>query len=192
MPRWMEWLVAFAGSILLLPLFGIIALAVRLEDAGPVWHRPLRTGEGGRRFRMLKFRTMVRNAASLGPPITTRNDGRITAVGAFLRRHKLDELPQLFNVLSGDMGFVGPRPEDPAIADRYPERLRGIFRYRPGITSPASIAFRSEESLIPPDRWESVYLTELLPKKTAMDAGYMQTRTLVSDIVVILKTLFHG
>lgn len=174
-----------------MPLFGILSLCILLDSKGPVFFRPLRVGKGGRLFRMVKFRTMIANAAAQGPPITVKTDRRITRVGAFLRKTKLDELPQLFNILAGDMGFVGPRPEDSGIAGRYPLPLRDIFRFRPGITSPASMAFRSEEEMIPAERWDEVYFSEILPKKVSLDIQYMEKRTGWSDFQIILQTLFH-
>jgi lipopolysaccharide/colanic/teichoic acid biosynthesis glycosyltransferase len=190
MPQFIEWIIAFLGGLVLLPLFGILSLFVILDSKGPVFFRPLRVGKGGKRFRMMKFRTMTANAASQGPPITVQTDRRITQVGRFLRKTKLDELPQLFNILRGEMGFVGPRPEDPSIAAKYPPRLMGIFRFRPGITSPASMAYRAEEEMIPPDRWEEMYFGEILPKKVEADAAYMEQRTAWSDLMLILKTVF--
>jgi lipopolysaccharide/colanic/teichoic acid biosynthesis glycosyltransferase len=191
MPRIIEWIIAFLGGLVLLPLFGILSLVIILDSRGPVFFRPQRVGKSGKRFRMVKFRTMTADAASQGPPITVRTDRRITRVGAFLRKTKLDELPQLFNILFGDMGFVGPRPEDPSIAEKYPQPLMGIFRFRPGITSPASMAFRAEEEMIPRDRWESVYFGEILPKKVEADVAYMEKKTVWSDFQVIIWTVFH-
>jgi lipopolysaccharide/colanic/teichoic acid biosynthesis glycosyltransferase len=177
--------------MVLLPLFGILSAVILLDSKGTVFYRPLRVGKGGKLFRMMKFRTMVAGAAGQGPPITVSADPRITRMGRFLRKTKLDELPQLFNVLAGDMGFVGPRPEDPAIAEKYPQPLREIFRFRPGITSPASIAFRSEEEMIPADSWDEVYFCDILPKKVEADVEYMEKKTVWSDLVVIFRTVFH-
>jgi lipopolysaccharide/colanic/teichoic acid biosynthesis glycosyltransferase len=191
LPRFIEWILAFLGGLVLLPLFGILSLVVILDSKGPVFFRPQRVGKDGRRFRMMKYRTMTADAASQGPPITVKTDRRITRVGRFLRKTKLDELPQLFNILSGDMGFVGPRPEDPSIAEKYPSRLMGIFRFRPGITSPASMAFRAEEEMIPAERWEKVYFGEILPMKVEADVRYMEKKTFFSDMGIILKTVFH-
>jgi lipopolysaccharide/colanic/teichoic acid biosynthesis glycosyltransferase len=191
MPRFLEFIISFVGLVLFSPLFFLIAVLIPLESKGPVFYKAHRTGRGGKTFFMWKFRSMVSDADIKGPAVTTRRDSRITAVGSFIRRTKLDELPQLINVLTGDMGFVGPRPEDPKIVRHYTESQKMIFRYRPGITSPASITFRAEEELIPAGEWEAVYLKEILPKKLEMDLLYMEKATMWSDIKIIFKTIFN-
>jgi lipopolysaccharide/colanic/teichoic acid biosynthesis glycosyltransferase len=191
MPRFLEICVSLAGLVLLSPVFLAAAVLVRLDSRGPVFHRAARSGKNGVQFEMLKFRTMASGASGKGTPITTRNDSRITAAGSFLRRTKLDELPQLVNVFRGDMGFVGPRPEDPGIVKKYSKEQKRILRYRPGITSPASILFRAEEELIPPERWEKVYLNDILPRKLETDLRYMEGATIWSDLKVIMKTVLN-
>ena len=190
MPRFLEIFLSLVGLVLFSPVFIVIALFVRLDSKGPIFFHPLRIGLNGELFRMVKFRTMASGTAGQGPPITVKTDPRITRVGAFLRKEKLDELPQLFNVLKGNMGFVGPRPEDPVIAEKYPDNFRSIFRFRPGITSPASLEFQSEEEMIPADRWEPVYFGDILPKKVKMDVRYMENATFWSDMRVIFQTVF--
>ena len=129
------------------------------------------------------------DADQIGPPITTVNDSRITRIGKVLRKTKLDELPQLFNVLIGQMSLVGPRPEDPSIVKEYSEEQRKILNYKPGITSPASILFRSEEKMITAEKWEKEYLEEILTKKLEVDLNYMNSANYLSDLKVIFKTV---
>jgi lipopolysaccharide/colanic/teichoic acid biosynthesis glycosyltransferase len=136
------------GLIVLSPLLAIIALAIRLDSAGPVFHRTTRVGKNGKPFRLVKFRSMIAGADQQGSGITAAGDARITRIGAFLRRRKLDELPQLWNVLMGQMSFVGPRPEDPRYVEHYTEEQRQVLAARPGITSPASLVYRHEERIL--------------------------------------------
>jgi lipopolysaccharide/colanic/teichoic acid biosynthesis glycosyltransferase len=143
----------------------------------------------GKTFNLLKFRSMVVNADRIGPGLTVKGDNRITPVGRILRKIKLDELPQLINVLKGEMEFVGARPEDPRYLTRYSPREREILNYRPGITSPASIAYRREEELLEGQGSEEQYFSEILPRKLALDLEYMQNRTLLSDLRVVIETL---
>lgn len=128
----------------------------------------------------------------MGPPVTTSNDVRITRIGKLLRKTKLDELPQLLNVLFGQMSLVGPRPEDPSIVKEYSEEQRKILNFRPGITSPASILFRSEEKMITAEKWKKEYLEEILTKKLEVDLNYMNSADYLSDLKVIMKTVLPG
>ncbi|MBN2103826.1 sugar transferase [bacterium] len=192
MPVWLEWIIAISGLIVLLPVYGIIALCVVIETKGPVLYRAIRIGYGESRFEMLKFRTMDHHADKNGPPITTRNDPRITRVGRWLRKNKLDELPQLINIIRGEMKFVGPRPEDPGIIEKYSEKEKRIFQFKPGITSPASLRYRDEENQISQESWEQVYLKEILPKKIEMDLKYMKNATVWSDFKIMFQTVFKA
>ena len=133
---------------------------------------------------------MIANAATLGPGITAQNDPRITGVGRFLRRTKIDELPQLINVLTGDMSIVGPRPEDPRYVTQYTPEQREILRVRPGITSAASLTYRNEEGMLKGQDWETVYRTQILPAKLEIDLAYLSKRTLSSDLLLIARTIF--
>ena len=178
------------GLVILSPLFLGVAMVIKLDSSGPVFYRARRVGKGGKLFDLYKFRSMVANAAQRGPGITTSGDDRITRVGRFLRQTKIDELPQLINVLLGDMSLVGPRPEDPRYVAQYtPEQLQ-ILKVRPGITSAASFIYRREEELLNGEDWEKKYCEEILPKKLSVDLEYINNRTLGSDIKLILKTLF--
>jgi lipopolysaccharide/colanic/teichoic acid biosynthesis glycosyltransferase len=182
--------VAGLALLVCLPLLAMIALAVRIDTAGPVLHRSRRCGRGGEPFTLLKFRTMVVGAASMGPPVTAGGDPRITRVGRLLRATKFDELPQLFNVVRGDMSLVGPRPEDPRYVAGYTDEQRRILAHRPGLTSPATLAFRNEEDLLAKaGNVEAYYPDVVLPKKLAIDLEYFDRRTLRGDLRVLGRTL---
>ena len=177
-----------AGLIVLSPVFLVVGAAVWAQDRGPVFFRQERVGQGGRSFRIHKFRSMrVSNAGSL---VTSAHDNRITPVGAFLRKSKLDELPQLIDVLTGDMSLVGPRPEVPRFVAMWPEDARGeILSVRPGISDPAAIAFRHEQDeLAAAEDPERHYIDVILPKKVAMYRDYVRTRSFLGDLRVILGT----
>jgi lipopolysaccharide/colanic/teichoic acid biosynthesis glycosyltransferase len=175
--------------VVTLPLWLVLAAAVKMSSKGPVFFRGERLGEDARVFRIWKFRSMRVDVAGGGAAITVAGDERITAVGKVLRATKLDELPQLLNVLRGEMSLVGPRPESPRYLDHYPAEVRAVLGFRPGITSPASIAFRHEEQILAQaEDWERLYIEEVLPKKAALDLEYCRRRTFRSDIGVILRT----
>jgi len=186
--------VTVAGALLLLflPLVGPLAVLVKLSTPGPAFFVQERVGRGGRRFRMLKLRTMVRDASQRGRQLTVEGDPRITPIGHCLRRLKLDELPQLWNVLRGDMSLVGPRPEVPRYVACYDDRQRGVLRTRPGITDPASIAYRHEERVLrgasDPDR---LYREQVMPAKIALSLDYLEHRTVLSDLQILASTALH-
>jgi len=171
------------------PLVALGAL-VRATSPGPALFAQERVGRGGRRFRIFKLRTMVDGAAARGPSVTAAGDPRVTPLGRLLRRTKLDELPQLWNVLRGDMSFVGPRPEVPRYVARYRPEDRAVLTVRPGITDPASIAFRDEESILArqPDR-ERAYVEAVLPQKLALNRAYIAHQSFAMDLMIIAKTL---
>jgi lipopolysaccharide/colanic/teichoic acid biosynthesis glycosyltransferase len=177
------------GLVVLSPLFAVIAIAVHLNSKGPVFYRARRVGRYGKEFRLYKFRSMVADADQKGPGITSANDARITPVGRFVRRTKLDELPQLLNVLRGEMSLVGPRPEDPRYVALYTPEQRAILRYCPGITSMASLVYRDEERLLAGDDWERKYIDEVMSAKLAIDLEYAQCATLFTDIGLIFRTI---
>jgi lipopolysaccharide/colanic/teichoic acid biosynthesis glycosyltransferase len=189
MSRVFEVGLAVTGLVVLLPLLAAAALIVKLHDGGPVLFRGIRVGRNGKLFSLYKFRTMVPDAEKTGAAITASGDQRITPVGRRLRRYKIDELPQLINVLKGEMSFVGARPEDPAYVSLYDDRQREILAYKPGITGPASLAFRDEESLLTGADWQQKYIREVLPRKLALDISYMRRRTFFTDMRIILRTL---
>lgn len=187
--RLLDVVAAAAGLALLSPLFLAIAAAIKLDSPGPVFYRARRVGRYGQEFRLYKFRSMVADADRRGPGITAAGDRRVTRVGRFLRRTKLDELPQLINVLKGEMSLVGPRPEDPRYVALYTPEQRRVLEARPGITSAASLAFRHEEQLLSGPDWEQVYRTQVMPAKLALDLDYLDRRTLASDLALIWRTI---
>ncbi len=189
--RVFDVVVALGGlAVFGLPMLAI-ALWIRLDSAGPVFFRQQRVGRAGRTFMIHKFRTMVADAPSLGPAITVGHDPRITRAGAWLRRAKLDELPQLIDVLAGHMSIVGPRPEVPQYVALYPAALRDrVLSVRPGITDPVSLRFVDEGELLAraadPER---EYREVILPAKLQAAAAYAAQATLWSDLGVIGRTL---
>jgi len=187
--RLFDFIVSAIGFFTVSPALAMVAVFIKLDSAGPVFFHASRVGAHGRPFTMFKFRSMVKDASSRGPGITTGGDARVTRVGAVLRRFKIDELPQLFNVLNGDMSFVGPRPEDPRYVAAYTPEQRRALSVRPGITSPASLIYRSEESLLTGDDWERKYVTEILPHKLAVEVDYIGKRNFREDLRIIVRTV---
>ena len=193
MRRLFEFTVAAAGLLVLSPLLMILAAAVRLIDGGPCFYRHARVGRAGRVFRMWKFRTMVVDADSRGGPLTNGADPRITALGRRLRRLKLDELPQLLNILSGDMGFVGPRPESPRYVDIQDPRWRSVLSVRPGITDLASLACRNEEEVLAGvEDDDSYYRSRLLPAKLALSLESIERRSWLFDLRLVAYTVLYS
>lgn len=187
--RGLDLIASGLGLLCLAPLFLVIGLVIKLTSAGPIFYMAERVGRGGHLFKLYKFRSMHLDADRNGPGITVRNDPRVTPVGRFLRRAKLDELPQLINVLRGEMSLVGPRPEDPRYVALYTPTQRQVLAVRPGITSPASLCYREEETLLGDDNWEAVYREQIMPRKLALDLPYLRQRTVWTDLVLILKTI---
>lgn len=187
--RSFDIVVAAVGLVLCAPLLLLVALAIRLEDGGPVLFRQERTGRRGRPFHIHKFRSM--RAAAAGPEVTADTDDRITRVGRFLRASKLDELPQLYDVLLGRMSLVGPRPEVRRYVDCWPSVARWrILSVRPGITDPASIAYRHESAeLARADRPEEYYVSVVLPRKVELYVRYVETRSFVGDLLILARTV---
>lgn len=182
---------ALLGLVLLSPLLLALALWVKLDSPGPVFFRQERVGRGGRLFRIHKFRTMVHEPGATGLPLTVGEDARITRAGRILRRHKLDELPQLLDVLRGEMSLVGPRPEVPRYVARYPEHLRDkLLSVRPGLTDPASLAHLDEsERLGRSSDPERTYVEEILPAKLRQAEHYVEHASLTQDLRVLWRTL---
>jgi lipopolysaccharide/colanic/teichoic acid biosynthesis glycosyltransferase len=180
--------IALASVLLVLtaPLWIVLSLAVFLDEPGPVLYRARRVGHGGREFHMFKFRKMRRDAA--GPRLTLADDARFSRIGRMLARTKLDELPQLVNVLRGEMAFVGPRPEDPSYAAAYPAEFAAITRVRPGITGLSQIQYRDEAALLVGDDFETLYRDELLPQKIDLDRYYASHRCLTLDLRILCWT----
>lgn len=191
MKRLLDLALTIPGVLVLSPLLLAVALWVKWDSPGPVLFRQLRVGKGGRLFQVLKFRTMVVGAEAEGPKITVDRDSRITRSGTFIRRHKLDELPQLINVLKGEMSLVGPRPEVPEYVERYPPDVRDVvLSVAPGITDPASIRFKDETKLLAGvSDPEKTYVEEILPQKLELYQQYVRERSLWLDVRLIWRTL---
>ena len=182
---------ACAALLLLLPVFLLIGLAIRLDGPGSVFFRQVRVGQGGRPFRIHKFRTMLADAQTPGPLVTVGRDVRITRVGHVLRHYRLDELPQFIDVLQGSMSLVGPRPEVPHFVAHYPPDLKArVLSVRPGITDPASLVYLDEASqLAAAQDPERDYIERILPAKLALQAAYADGASLASDLRVLGRTL---
>lgn len=188
--RIVDIILVLIASPFVAPLFMLVALAVKLDDSGTVLFVQERVGYRGTTFRMLKFRTMVQDAEKSGRLITIANDARITRTGRWLRKSKLDELPQLINVLRGDMSLVGPRPEVAKYVAMYSPDQRRVLELVPGITDPASIAFRDEAGLLADcNDPEQAYIERILPEKIALNLAYAAKAGVLSDMMVILGTL---
>ena len=189
--RLLDILASFFGLLFLSPFFLFFSIQLRRDSPGPVFFRGQRVGRRGREFGILKFRTMYEHPASYaGPRLTGSNDDRVTPFGRWLRDTKMNELPQLWNVLVGEMSLVGPRPEDPEIAAGWPPEIREeLLSVRPGMTSPASINFRDEEKLLSSGNLMEDYLKQVLPSKLRLDLLYIRRRTVLNDLDVIFLTL---
>src|SRR5689334_6113251 len=188
--RCFETMVAIAALVVLAPLFLITAVAIKLSSRGPVFFRQIRVGQLGTPFRIFKFRTMTGTSYGSGSLLTAAGDPRITALGRWLRRTKIDELPQLINVMWGDMSLVGPRPEVPEYVAKYNERQRQILRVKPGITGPAANNYIDEELLLAGQRdKEAFYVTTILPAKLEYDIAYSEQVRFREDLLIILETL---
>jgi lipopolysaccharide/colanic/teichoic acid biosynthesis glycosyltransferase len=179
---------SFLLIILLLPLAPLISCLIKIESKGPVFYKAKRVGRYGKNFYMFKFRTMIDGADRIGPNITGRADLRITKLGAFLRKTKVDELPSLINVLKGDMSLVGPRPETPDWVARYPDQTLEVLNVKPGITGPAQIKYCHEEDQLDANNLEDQYY-EILQDKLTIDRNYISTQSLKTDLQIILKTI---
>jgi lipopolysaccharide/colanic/teichoic acid biosynthesis glycosyltransferase len=181
---------ALIGLLVLSPLFLCVAFLVKIHDGGKVLYRTTRVGRNNRLFVLYKFRTMIPDASQKGVGITSAEDSRITPIGRFLRRYKLDEFPQLMNVVLGDMNLIGPRPEDPRYVALYSEEQRKVLDFKPGMTSPASLFYSDEERLLTGDNFLMMYVNEILPKKIEMEMAYFSHQTFFGDVSIILQTIF--
>lgn len=180
------------GLILLSPLLLMVALLVRVTSKGPIFFCQERMGRNFKPFQIYKFRTMVVDAPKLGGQITAGRDPRITTVGHFLRATKIDEMPQLFNVLRGDMSFVGPRPEVPRYVEQFRDDYSELLKVRPGITDIASLKYRHESELLGASSDpEATYVNEVLPDKIALGKEYLQRQSLGLDLQLIVKTVLR-
>jgi len=188
--RAFDILVSVAGLIVLLPLLLLVATAIKLDSSGPVFFRQWRVGRKFRRFGIYKFRTMIDDALDRGLPITVGRDSRITRVGKILRKTKIDELPQLLNVLKGDMSLVGPRPEVPRYVELFRPDYEHILKVRPGLTDLASLKYSDEASILGQSaNPEGDYVARLLPDKIRLANEYIQRSSLLFDAKLIVETI---
>ena len=188
--RLFDILASGIGIIILSPVLLIIALRIKTGSDGPVFFKQVRVGKDGKEFEILKFRTMVVDAEKMGRQITVGADNRITKVGGFLRKYKLDELPQLFNVFKGDMSLVGPRPEVPRYVKLYTEEQRKVLSVKPGITDLASIRYRDENELLgKAENPDEFYINTIMPDKLALNMEYIKKSNVFYDIYIIIETI---
>lgn len=186
--RFFDVVSSAAGLILLVPLFAVAAAAIKIDSTGPVFYRGVRTGKASKLFRIYKFRTMYVGREKPTGDTTALNDPRITRVGGVLRKYKLDELPQLLNVLKGEMSMVGPRPELPAYTDRYTVEEKQILVVRPGITDLSSIEFSALDEQVGAEEPDRVYEKKILPVKNRMRLEYVKNMSFRQDLKLILLT----
>jgi lipopolysaccharide/colanic/teichoic acid biosynthesis glycosyltransferase len=187
--RAFDVVVSLVGLIVVSPLLGLVTVAIRLTSPDPVLYGSRRVGLGGRTFKMVKFRTMVPGAEKMGPLVTSGDDHRITPLGRYLRRTKVDELPTLWNVLKGEMSIVGPRPENPDSAALYTEEQRRVWSVKPGITSLASLKYRHEEKLLAGAADLEATYFQIMQDKLALDLEYIKRQSFRLDLQIIFQTL---
>ena len=187
--RLFDIILSLTGLVLVMPVLAVLTLLIKMEDQGPVFYRGVRVGRYGRQFRIFKFRTMVKDAERIGGPSTADDDPRITRIGKIIRRYKLDELPQLINVVKGEMSFVGPRPEVQHYVDMYTEEEEAILSVRPGITDWASLWNPDEGRVLAgsPDP-ERTYMEKIRPTKIRLQMKYVRERSFWTDLTIIVKT----
>lgn len=191
MKRLFDIVCSFLGLVFLSWLFVIVSLWVGLSSKGGVFYRQRRVGRFGKDFTLWKFRSMRVNSDTKGLLTVGGRDSRITSAGVFIRKYKLDELPQLFNVLKGDMSFVGPRPEVRKYVDLYTEEQMRVLSVRPGITSPASIKYRNENDILArEDAPEKYYIDVIMQDKLAIELDYIDHQSMITDIKLIFQTIF--
>ncbi len=190
MKRAFDIVVSFLGLVLLLPLLLLVALLIKQDSSGPIFFRQERIGKGFRPFSIYKFRTMVENSPDSGWPLAVGHDPRITRLGRFLRKTKIDELPQLINVLKGEMSLVGPRPEVRQYVELFRQDYEEILKMRPGITDLASLKYRDEAAVLgQSENPEEEYLRHILPDKVRLAKEYLKRSSFFFDMVLILRTL---
>lgn len=188
--RILDFIGGLIGTIVLLPIMIIIAIVIKCESRGPVLFKQVRITQYGREFKIFKFRTMVVNAEKLGTQVTSKNDPRITKVGRFLRRYRLDELPQIINILIGDLSFVGTRPEVPRYVKEYKDKMIATLLLPAGVTSEASIEFKDEEKILDnSDNVDNDYINKVLPLKMKYNLHYIKLFTILYDIKIMFRTI---
>ncbi|ONK21044.1 glycosyl transferase [Bacillus sp. VT-16-64] len=186
----MDVILSLTGLVIISPLLFIISICIKLDSRGPVFFKQTRVGRHEEPFQIFKFRTMIVDAEKKGKQITVGKDSRITKTGQFLRKYKLDELPQLINVLIGDMSLVGPRPEVPKYTAYYTNEQKRIFEIRPGITDYASIKYRNEnEVLAKSEDPEKTYIEEVMRDKLSLNLKYLDQQSVINDVKIIFMTI---
>lgn len=191
MKRVFDILFSALGIVMFSPFYIIIAFFITMDSRGGIFYNQERIGKNGIPFKVFKFRTMYPNSFSKGALTVGSRDPRVTCVGYYLRKYKLDELPQLFNVLLGSMSFVGPRPEVQKYTDMYSELEKEVLNVKPGITDYASIIFRNENDLLAmADNPERMYIEEIMPAKIKLNLKYIQDHNIFKDIRIIFQTLY--
>lgn len=189
--RIFDFICAGIGLLSLSPLFIVISVLIKIDSSGSVFFKQVRVGQFGELFSIYKFRTMVSGSEKKGAQITTGDDSRITRVGSVLRKYKLDELPQLINVVYGEMSLVGPRPEVPRYVDIFADDYKEILSVKPGVTDFASLEYRNENDLLKSsDNPEDVYIREILPDKILYYHRYLKEQSFLTDLRLILKTIW--
>ncbi|MCK5124891.1 MAG: sugar transferase [candidate division Zixibacteria bacterium] len=190
MKRLFDIVVSFFGLVFISPVLLLLSILIIATMGWPVFFCQNRVGKDGVPFKIIKFRSMVKNAESKGPAFTSGGDPRITPIGKFMRKMKLDELPQLLNVFWGDMSFVGPRPEVPKYVSLYNEEQIRVLSVRPGLTDPASIVYRNEEEILAGyDDKETVYVEKIMPAKLKLNLSYIEKASFFRDLGLIIKTI---
>ncbi len=187
--RLVDLVISSITLVILSPLLLIIGLLVKKSSKGPIYYRGVRSGLGGKKFKIYKFRTMVENAENIGGPTTSSNDPRVTKLGSFLRKTKIDELPQLINVLSGDMSIVGPRPEVLEYTSQYKGDEKLILTMRPGITDYSSIEFADLDDRVGDSDPDLFFREHILPRKNELRIFYVKNWSLATDFLIIFKTV---
>lgn len=187
--RIFDVILAFIIIVLLLPVFVVVAISIKLDSEGPILFNQIRITKYGKTFEIFKFRTMVNNAEDIGPQVTTKNDSRVTRIGNILRKFRIDEIPQLFNILSGDMSFVGTRPEVVKYVARYSQEMMATLLLPAGLTSEASIHYKDEEQLLSAcTNVDEVYINQILVEKMKFNLKSIEEFSIINEFKTILRT----
>lgn len=188
--RIFDFVLGFMLLIILSPLFIILSVIIKVDSKGPIMFRQIRVTQYGKRFRIFKFRTMINNADKIGSQITTKDDARITRVGRLLRKYRLDEIPQLFNIIVGDMSFVGTRPEVPKFVEKYTDEMKATLLLPAGVTSDASIQYKDEELLLSDaSDVDDLYINKVLPEKMKYNLKWLKEYNLINDMKTMIRTI---
>ena len=188
--RFFDLILSLMGLLITVPILFLITILIKISSSGPVFYKQVRVGKNNKDFKIFKFRTMHLNADKKGLLTVGGRDPRVTSIGYYLRKFKLDELPQLINVFKGDMSFVGPRPEVRQFVNLYSEIQKKVLNVKPGITDLASIEFRNENEILSKEEDPNQYYIDyIMPKKLEINLKYINQRNLLKDFVVIIKTI---